>query len=132
VGFVRDYNELQPFKAVVDAFDHRWLGYGRLAHITGEPRVVYVDPETEAHKEEYLATKPAFDFNPTAENMAKYFFNVAATMLPELSMIGVSETPKTWAWYAPQNLTLSVLDSAIETVPEPYRSRFKAALEEGG
>jgi len=40
-------------------------------------------------------------FNPTAENMAKYFFDLLKKTHPLLSAIEVSETPKTNARYEP-------------------------------
>jgi len=38
-------------------------------------------------------------FNPTAENMAKYFFDLFRKTHPLLSAVEVSETPKTNARY---------------------------------
>jgi 6-pyruvoyltetrahydropterin/6-carboxytetrahydropterin synthase len=37
----------------------------------------------------------------SAENIAKYLFHKFKAQFPLLSGIGVSETPKTWAWYKP-------------------------------
>jgi queuosine biosynthesis protein QueD len=44
-------------------------------------------------------TRPVFDFNPTAENIAKHIYELAVGMFPEVTTIGISETPKTWAYY---------------------------------
>lgn len=40
-----------------------------------------------------------FDFNPTAENIAKYLFDVFSQRIPQLSAVEISETPKTSAIY---------------------------------
>jgi 6-pyruvoyltetrahydropterin/6-carboxytetrahydropterin synthase len=40
-----------------------------------------------------------FDFSPTAEKMAEYFFNLFKVFIPELYAIEISETPKTNARY---------------------------------
>ena len=77
VGFVFDYGRLKPFAQHIDDFaDHR-------------------------HLNDLLGTR-----NPTAENLARYFHGQATMMftafLPPNTTIrvGVSETPKTWAFYA--------------------------------
>lgn len=46
-----------------------------------------------------------FDFNPTAENMAHYFYNYFKNKLDiwQISAVEVSETPKTNARYEPKN-----------------------------
>ena len=87
-GFVRDYGELVEFKRFIDEqVDHRYLGYGTLLdeHMT-VPGL-------------HDRIEPVFALNPTAENMAKAFFEKANDMFPEVAAVGVSETPKTWAWY---------------------------------
>jgi 6-pyruvoyltetrahydropterin/6-carboxytetrahydropterin synthase len=95
-GFVRDYGELKTFKAWLDAwFDHRWLGHGQLDH---DGRTIPAE----------------VGFNPTAENLAKYFYEYAITLYPEVVMARVSETPKTWAEYSPQNLTLEFVEDLIK------------------
>ena len=38
-------------------------------------------------------------FNPTAEKMARFFFEKIAIKHPLVSAVSVSETPKTWATY---------------------------------
>lgn len=70
-GFVRDYGELAPFKAHLDAtLDHR--------HIND-----------------------VVDFNPTAELLAEWLFYTAQALWPEVSAVRVYETPKTCAEYRP-------------------------------
>lgn len=73
VGFVRDYRDLSVFKAFLDEkFDHRDLN-----QVLG-------------------------DINPTAENLARFLYEVLDDVLGfhnELHAVGVSETPKTWAFY---------------------------------
>ena len=85
IGFVRDYRDLDRFKKWLDdGLDHQYLG----------------DPEldiTTSHVEMVPRALPSM--NPTAENMAKYFYTIAKQWFPELIGVGVSETPKTWAWY---------------------------------
>ncbi|WP_120500914.1 6-carboxytetrahydropterin synthase QueD [Roseovarius sp. EL26] len=71
-GFVRDYQELAPFKAYIDdTFDHRHLN-----EVLGDDMV-------------------------TAERLAKHFYNWAKARWVEVSAVRVSETPKTWAEYKP-------------------------------
>lgn len=75
-GFVRDYGELDPFKQWLGAvFDHRHLN------------------EVLSHEQTGL------EVAPTAENLAKFMFDHWADHWPDLHAIGISETPKTWAWY---------------------------------
>jgi 6-pyruvoyltetrahydropterin/6-carboxytetrahydropterin synthase len=93
IGFVRDYGELRTFKRWVDdTLDHRWLGYGKLSEFVGQ----------DATSEQQIVrniTEPVFPFNPTAENMARHIYDFAGTLYPELASVGISETPKTWAYY---------------------------------
>ena len=99
-GFVLDYGDLAPFGDWLDAtFDHQWLGDGTVAVSADDGSLAQV-------------TKPAVDFNPTAERLAHYLQEWIATPgnIPGLSGllhaspwpvtlgVGVSETPKTWAW----------------------------------
>lgn len=76
VGFLYDYGNLAPFKHLLDTtLDHRHLN----------------DVMTD---------------NPTAEALAKHLAGVARGLLPDLPRtvvlsVGVSETPKTWAWWTP-------------------------------
>ena len=130
--FVRDYGELSPIKDWINkTLDHRWLGWGMIARLEGtEP---CTEPCTECENGPWHVsqiTKPVLDFNPTAENMAKFIYTFACTIAPEVSMVGVSETPKTWAWYTPNNLTLDVLEHAVATLPQPLRTSFRAALRD--
>ena len=39
-------------------------------------------------------------FNPTAENIAKWLYDVAKQIWSEVSMVRVSETDRTWAEYS--------------------------------
>lgn len=80
VGFLLDYGELKPFGRWVDEnLDHRHLN----------------------------DAMGALGANPTAENLARWLAGVAGLVLEidwalasSLS-VGVSETPKTWAWWTP-------------------------------
>jgi 6-pyruvoyltetrahydropterin/6-carboxytetrahydropterin synthase len=86
VGFVRDYGLLSPLKAYLDEeLDHRWLGKG-----------ILFDPQQGTLPDQI---QPVFDWNPTAENMAEHLYRWCKGMWPEVAGVGVSETPKTWAWY---------------------------------
>lgn len=70
-GFVRDYHDLAALKAHIDA------------------------DFDHRHLNDILPCLP------TAENMARYFFDWARARWPEVSAVKVSETPKTWAEYRP-------------------------------
>jgi 6-pyruvoyltetrahydropterin/6-carboxytetrahydropterin synthase len=68
-GFVVDYGELQPFKAIIDnELDHRHLN-------------------------------DVVEFNPTAELLAQWLYRRAKQLWPEVCAVRVSETPNTWAEY---------------------------------
>lgn len=70
-GFVMDYGDLAPLKTMIDTqLDHR-------------------------HLNDVLG-----DLNPTAENLAAWVHTWCqqAAGWP-VARVGVSETPKTWAWY---------------------------------
>jgi 6-pyruvoyltetrahydropterin/6-carboxytetrahydropterin synthase len=74
VGFVLDYGDLAPFKTWVDThLDHRHL-----------------------NDVEELE-------NPTAEHLAFFLAKVLrVTVMPSSDIalaVGISETPKTWAWF---------------------------------
>src|SRR3954465_13614243 len=72
-GFVMDYADLAPFKRLLDTeFDHRHLNEILLAE-------------------------------PTAENLAEWLVRWCLNTHPEwpVKSVGVSETPKTWAWATP-------------------------------
>lgn len=75
-GFILDYGELQPFKLWIDRnLDHR-------------------------HLNDVLG-----GINPTAENLATYLHDVLSEVIdiPDgvLTVMAISETPKTWASYMP-------------------------------
>jgi 6-pyruvoyltetrahydropterin/6-carboxytetrahydropterin synthase len=73
VGFVVDYGELDSFRDWINAtVDHRHLN-------------------------------DVVTFNPTAESLARWMIENVANSVPLLSRVslirlGLSETPKTWAW----------------------------------
>lgn len=69
VGFVKDYRELDSVKRYID----EQLDHRHLNDI--------------------------FPFNPTAENIAKYLYDVFRKDIPEIYAVEVSETPKTTAIY---------------------------------
>lgn len=75
-GFVLDYGELAPVKRLID--DH--LDHRHLNDVVPFP-------------------------NSTAENMARWLASETARLLdlPDTVRVsvGISETPKTWAWWTP-------------------------------
>ncbi|MBK9723287.1 MAG: 6-carboxytetrahydropterin synthase [Saprospiraceae bacterium] len=74
VGFIQDYRELEPIKKWIDDnWDHK-------------------------HLNEELPT-----INPTAENMAIFLYTTFKQQFPKIKSVSISETPKTWATYEPQN-----------------------------
>jgi 6-pyruvoyltetrahydropterin/6-carboxytetrahydropterin synthase len=75
VGFVADYGDLAPFGRWLDTtFDHRHLN-------------------------------DVMEANPTAEHLAHMcaarLIRMFESERARVSAVGVSETPKTWAWYHP-------------------------------
>ena len=68
-GFVKDYRELDNVKKYID------------------------------EKFDHRHLNDILPFNPTAENLAKYLFDIFKQDMPELYAIEVSETPKTTAIY---------------------------------
>lgn len=75
VGFLFDYGDMKPFgRFVDDTLDHRHLN-------------------------------DVMNSNPTAEHLAQYLAKIAKGLLHLPSgvtvAVGVSETPKTWAWWTP-------------------------------
>lgn len=70
-SFVKDYGELADFRALLD------------------------------EKFEHRHLNDVLSFQPSAENMAKYFYTWAKGKWPEVVAARVSETPKTWAEYRP-------------------------------
>ena len=65
VGFVKDYRELEIIKIWID---------NNVDH---------------RHLNQY------FEFNPTAENMARYLYHLFKLHVPQITAVEVSETPKT-------------------------------------
>lgn len=70
VGFVMDYGEMRPLKEWLDA--------------------------TFDHRH----LNDLVEFNPTAENFARYIYNWCVSQGWPVSEVGWSETPKTWAYYS--------------------------------
>ncbi len=69
IGFVVDYNDLKPFKEIIDnELDHRHLN-------------------------------DVVPGSTSAESIAYYLYQKAKKMWPEVVAIRISETPKTWAEY---------------------------------
>lgn len=72
-GFVRDYNDLSKLKNFIDdKIDHR-------------------------HLDDVLPSGTL----STAEYLARFFYEFARGLWPEVVAVRVSETPKTWAEYRP-------------------------------
>ena len=71
LGFVLDYRKLSPIKEFINK---------------------YLDHQ-------YL--NDALDFNPTAENIAKFLFKTFEKTFPQMTAVTVKETPKTAATYTP-------------------------------
>ena len=69
IGFVQDYRELGNIKQWID----NELDHRHLNDI--------------------------FNFNPTAENMAKFIYEKFKPDYPLIASVSISETPKTWAKY---------------------------------
>jgi 6-pyruvoyltetrahydropterin/6-carboxytetrahydropterin synthase len=106
VGFVRDYRDLDEFKKWLDKnFDHRSIN----------------DMDGPIG-------------NPTAETIAMALYHKAVTLYPEVVAVGVSETPKTWAWYSPDNIpsaeqVLTFLEECCEMpIDAPDRIRVTEAI----
>jgi len=72
IGFVRDFGDLKLVKGFIDNhWDHQ-------------------------HLNDFFG-----DVNPTAENMAKYLYDWAWGLYPEVSAVRVQETETSWAEYRP-------------------------------
>lgn len=71
VGFIVDYGKLDGIKRYLDIFV------------------------------EHEHLNDVFDFNPTAENMAKHFYGIFKDMFPQVFSVRVKETEKTEAVYTP-------------------------------
>jgi 6-pyruvoyltetrahydropterin/6-carboxytetrahydropterin synthase len=69
VGFIVDYGRLDQIKQFLDA--------------------------TVEHRD----LNEVFDFNPTAENLAKHFYGIFKAMFPQVMSVEVKETDKTKAMY---------------------------------
>lgn len=69
IGFVKDYRELDEVKRYID------------------------------DKLDHRHLNDIFSFNPTAENMAKFLYDIFSESIPEIYAVEVSETPKTTAIY---------------------------------
>ena len=69
VSFVVDYGELSALKKYIDT------------------------------KFDHRHLNDVCDFQTTAENLAKHFFDFCKAQWPETVAVNVSETPKTWATY---------------------------------
>ena len=69
VGFVKDYRELELVKKYID------------------------DNLDHRHLNDL------FEFNPSAENLAKHLYDIFSEMIPEIYAVEISETPKTSAIY---------------------------------
>lgn len=69
IGMVLDYNQMDPIRKFLDT--------------------VF----------DHRDLNEVVDFNPTAENLAKYLYEVFLPMFPQLVSVGVQETPKTQATY---------------------------------
>jgi 6-pyruvoyltetrahydropterin/6-carboxytetrahydropterin synthase len=73
VGFIRDYGELSVVKNFIDT------------------------------NVEHRHLNDVVDFNPTAENLAKWFYDVLKPFIPELNSVAVKETDKTQAMYVDES-----------------------------
>ncbi|MBA2441208.1 MAG: 6-carboxytetrahydropterin synthase [Rubrobacter sp.] len=71
-GFVRDYGELGALKDFID---------GKLDH---------------RHLNDVVPGPT------TAENIARFLYDFASGLWPEVAAVRISETPKTWAEYRPE------------------------------
>ena len=88
VGFVQDYGELDGVKALVATLDHRSLNNTLFG-----PWVEIV--------ERGIPGRQRLGINPTAENLAKWFYDHLIEQYPLLAAVRISETPQTWAEYRP-------------------------------
>lgn len=91
-GFVRDYGDLDWFKAWIDQqLDHR-------------------------HLNDVCRDQVGDGFQTSAENLAAFLFDVVRSKMPlETRAVGVSETPKTWAWYRPERIETTALGDSERT-----------------
>ena len=86
-----DYAELRPFREWLDeSWDHRTL-------------LQLGDPIGDVLAKFEGGGLVTFDFNPTAENLARELYAVAKDFgIPGVVAVRVSETPNTWAEYRPE------------------------------
>lgn len=90
-GMVVDYNELKPIKDWIDQnWDHRDLN----SNMVRDYHKVPISADKKDKEGCYYE-------NPTAENMAKYLYDLFKPQFPEINAIGIKETPKTFAYYEP-------------------------------
>lgn len=88
VGFVQDYGELDGVKELVARLDHHNLN----------PQLFEVIEKRNKFGPRTYGRNP---INPTAENLAKWFYDHLIEDYPLLTAVRISETPKTWAEYRP-------------------------------
>jgi len=69
VGMIVDYRELEDIKKYIDEMA------------------------------DHIHLNDIFQFNPTAENLAKFFYDTFKVWHPEITAVSVKETPKTIARY---------------------------------
>lgn len=85
LGMVVDYASLDVFGDwLAKTCDHRHLGRWDMYD-----------------QERNLLGEAAFDFNPTAENLAAEFYGMALPVIPYLAWVEVRESDKTSARYEP-------------------------------
>lgn len=89
-GFVVDYGDLGGIKTWIDEqFDHKNLDD-------------VVPTQIVKHIDKPVGSIPQQKFYTTAENIAWLIYHVWKDDYPELYRVEVSETPKTWAIYCPE------------------------------
>jgi len=101
VGFVVDYGELKQF---------------------GD----YIDNEIDHH---FL--NDLFDFQTSAENLAKHFYEWCVEKWPQVRSVRVSETQKTWAEYKPYVSVTVDLDDLIRNLYESTEIPEGVKVESG-
>lgn len=69
-GFVKDYRELDPLKKFID------------------------------ENIDHYFLNEVFDFQPSSENLAQWFYYYCKELGWPVCRVGWSETPKTWCWYS--------------------------------
>lgn len=97
VGFIRDYGQLDSIKQYLDK---------------------YV---------EHRCLNDVYEFNPTAENLAKYFYTIFKGMFKQVFMVKVKETDKTEATYADMPDIMKIieeLNAALLDMKEVLHSKI--------